>query len=379
MNFAAPVPLALYLHIPWCVKKCPYCDFNSHPLKGKAPEGQYIKALLNDLENDLPKVWGRRLVSIFIGGGTPSLFSARALDELLSGVRARLAFNPGIEITLEANPGTIERGQFADYKAIGINRVSLGVQSFNPRHLKLLGRIHQAEEAIRATEELHAAGYETFNLDIMHGLPEQSTAEALADLQQAISLKPYHISWYQLTLEPQTLFYAKPPALPPDETLAEIEAQGKRLLTEADFQQYEISAYGKPGHESKHNVNYWQFGDYLGIGAGAHGKITDMQHQNVVRSWKEKHPYTYQQGKYLSGEKIIDDAEMPFEFMLNALRLKAGFTVQLFAERTGLPISAIATPLQQAYQKGLLERVGDTIRATQQGYLFLNDTINLFL
>jgi len=379
VKFTTTIPLSLYIHIPWCVKKCPYCDFNSHPVKDKVPEDRYIDALLKDLELDLPKVWGRRLISIFIGGGTPSLFSAKSLDRLLAGIRARLPFNPSIEITLEANPGTIERGQFQEYKAIGINRISVGVQSFNPKHLKILGRIHQADEAIRAVEELHAAGYETFNLDIMHGLPEQTVEEALADLSQAIALKPFHLSWYQLTLEPQTLFYAQPPTLPLDDTLAEIEKQGKDLLASAGLQQYEISAFCQPGHESLHNLNYWQFGDYLGIGAGAHGKITDMSLQTVTRYWKEKHPHTYLNQQFLAGEKIIDDSEMPFEFMMNILRLRSGFDAQLFTERTGLPLSTIESKLQQAYAKGLLERVGDVVRCTPRGALFLNDTISLFM
>lgn len=374
------IPLSLYIHFPWCVQKCPYCDFNSHALKTDLPEAIYIQALLADLEQDLPLVWGRRIISIFMGGGTPSLFSANALDTLLQGIRARLPFVNGIEITLEANPGTIEHGRFADYKAIGINRISLGAQSFNPQHLKQLGRIHNQNDIYRAVDELRHAGLENFNLDIMHGLPGQTAAQAEQDIEQAIQLKPTHISWYQLTLEPNTLFYAKPPVLPGEAVLADIETVGKARLAQAGYEQYEISAYSQPGKQSVHNLNYWQFGDYLGIGAGAHGKVTTMATGEVTRRWKQKHPKAYldPERPFVGGEQVIEQAVLPLEFMLNALRLNGGFSIEQFESYTGLPLQRIVEPLQAGYDKQLLVRQGDRITTTALGQRFLNDTLQLF-
>lgn len=376
------IPLALYIHIPWCIRKCPYCDFNSHQAASHLPEKQYVQALLKDLSQELPFIWGRRLESIFIGGGTPSLFSAESIDELLAGIRALLPFRPNIEVTLEANPGTFEQEKFKDFRAAGINRLSVGIQSFNPRQLQALGRVHNQAEALKAAELASYAGFDNFNLDLMFGLPQQTIEEALADLQQAIHLKPTHLSWYQLTLEPNTLFYKHPPLLPDDDLLVDIQEAGQALLQQAAYTHYEVSAYAQAGRECRHNLNYWQFGDYLGIGAGAHGKITDALGQ-VTRHQKYRQPAQYLQqvdlGQARSDTQTLSPTDLKFEFMLNALRLKSGFDLALFTERTGLAAETLQAPLAFAEQQGWLTIQQNQIKTTELGWQFLNTVIQLFL
>ena len=383
-NFTALPPLSLYVHIPWCVRKCPYCDFNSHSSgSNKLPEKEYIASLFADLEHDLPEVWGRPVQSIFIGGGTPSLFSAEAMDELIAGLRMRLALEPMAEITLEANPGTVETGKFAEFKAAGINRLSIGCQSFNNDYLDKLGRIHNSQNAINAAESAHAAGFDNFNLDLMFGLPGQTTQTAMADIKQAIALSPSHISHYQLTIEPNTLFHHSPPVLPEDETSWSIQEQCENLLADAGYGHYEISAHAKAGKQCQHNLNYWQFGDYLGIGAGAHAKISSAAEQNITRSWKHKHPDKYlaaaKTKEHISGTSVLSRQDVAFEFMMNTLRLKQGFSKTLFAERTGLPIHQISKALDLAEQRQLLTHDLSTIQPTEHGWHFLNDLIAIFL
>lgn len=382
-NFTALPPLSLYIHIPWCVRKCPYCDFNSHENKQGIPEKEYVTALLSDLEQDLPAVWGRQIQSIFIGGGTPSLFSADALDELLCGVRARLPFPPDTEVTLEANPGTVESGKFKEYRALGINRLSIGIQSFNDDALQRIGRIHGRQEAIRAAELAHDAGFDNFNLDLMFGLPHQSQAQALDDLQTAIALEPTHLSHYQLTLEPNTAFHHQPPTLPEDETLWSMQEACHEALDKHGFQHYEVSAFGKPGRHCQHNLNYWQFGDYLGIGAGAHGKISNAQFQTITRTSKQRHPQAYLDNastdERLSSSQELNANDVGFEFMLNALRLREGFAPHLFSEHTGLPINQIEKALKAAEEKELLQWDIQQIKPTQQGRNYLNDLVGLFM
>jgi putative oxygen-independent coproporphyrinogen III oxidase len=375
-------PLSLYVHIPWCVKKCPYCDFNSHGLKGALPERAYVDALLKDLDQDLSRVRGRVIQTVFFGGGTPSLFQAESIGRFLEGVRARLGLASDAEITLEANPGTVERGRFAAYKGAGVTRLSIGVQSFDPKKLEVLGRIHSSEEATRAAEEAHAAGLSNFNLDLMYGLPKQELGEALKDLEQAVALKPAHISHYQLTLEPNTLFAAHPPLLPEDETVWAMQQACQAYLAEQGYRQYEISAYARPGREARHNLNYWRFGDYLGIGAGAHGKLTDDAGA-VTRLWKLKHPDAYLESagtpKSLGGVSRVAEEELAFEFMLNRLRLVEGFSREGFEAATGLPIGHIDAELKQAMEKGLLEPTPDGWKVTPQGHNYLNDLQSSFL
>lgn len=373
-------PLALYVHIPWCVRKCPYCDFNSHAAGPELPEEAYVDALLADLEADLSAAQGRELVSIFLGGGTPSLFSARALDRLLQGVNQRLTFTRDIEITLEANPGTFEQEKFADYRRLGINRLSIGVQSFQTAQLQALGRIHDGNEAIRAAEMARRAGFDNFNLDLMHGLPGQDVAGALADLRQAIALEPTHLSWYQLTLEPNTLFWSQPPEIPEDDLLWDIQEAGQALLAAEGFVQYETSAYARDGRRARHNLNYWTFGDFLGIGAGAHAKLSDP-HGHIRRTWKTRLPKDYldPDKRFQAGERLLEAAELPFEFMMNALRLTGGVPAELFAQRTGLPLAAIAEPCAAARAAGLLENDPPLLRPTARGQLFLNDLLQHFL
>ena len=381
-NFTSLPPLALYIHLPWCVRKCPYCDFNSHQAPDTLPETEYVDALLRDLEQELPLIWGRPIVSIFFGGGTPSLFSAEALDRLFSGLRARLKLLPDIEITLEANPGTVEAGRFREFRALGINRLSIGVQSFQDEQLAALGRIHGGREAIAAAEAAHAAGFTDFNLDLMHGLPRQTVESGMADVRQAIALAPTHISYYQLTLEPNTLFHARPPALPDDELLADIEEAGQALLAEACYAQYEVSAYAREGFRCAHNLNYWEFGDYVGIGAGAHGKLTLPAEQRILRRARVKNPRDYQT---LAGsaaayeEEATPPREAAFEFMLNALRLKEGFAPHLFQERAGIPLGLINEQLQQAEGQGLLEWGLQRVAPTPHGWRYLNDLMQCFL
>ena len=383
LQFTENPPLALYIHLPWCVEKCPYCDFNSHGLKGNAvPERDYIDALLRDVERELPLIWGRPIETIFMGGGTPSLFSPEAIDRLMCGLRALLDLRFCREVTLEVNPGTEMAGHLTDYRAIGVTRVSIGVQSFNERHLKKLGRIHDRKAAFRAIEAAHDAGLNSFNIDLMFGLPEQSAEEALTDLQTAISLQPPHLSWYQLTLEPNTPFAAHPPVLPDDDTMDQMQEPGIAALHEAGLIQYEVSAYARENHQCQHNLNYWEFGDYLGIGAGAHGKITLAAENRIERRMRVRHPSAYlaQAGtdEALTAHSIPTD-ELPFEFMLNALRLTEGFEVPLFAARTGLPIKVISDTLHQLEKEELIRWDITRIAPTPRGTRYLNDVLLRFL
>ncbi|XXE98844.1 radical SAM family heme chaperone HemW [Pseudomonas sp. D3-10] len=373
-------PLALYIHIPWCVRKCPYCDFNSHTASPQLPEEEYVDALLADLDQDLHGVHGRPLSSIFFGGGTPSLFSAQALGRLLRGVEARIPFAPDIEITLEANPGTFEQEKFVAYRALGINRLSIGIQSFQQAKLQALGRIHNGDEAVRAAGMARQAGFDNFNLDLMHGLPDQSLEDALSDLRQAIALKPTHLSWYQLTLEPNTVFWNQPPILPEDDTLWDIQEAGQALLAEHGYAQYEVSAYAQPGRAARHNLNYWSFGDFIGIGAGAHGKLSHPDGR-IVRTWKTRLPKDYLNPakRFLAGEKSLANEELPFEFLMNALRLTEGVAAQLYPQRTGLSLESLADGRREAEQSGLLQVEPSRLVATERGQLFLNDLLQKFL
>ena len=373
-------PLALYIHIPWCVRKCPYCDFNSHTASPVLPEQEYVDALLADLDQDLHAVYGRELTSIFFGGGTPSLFSAEALGRLLKGVEQRIPFAADIEITLEANPGTFEQEKFVAYRKLGINRLSIGIQSFQQEKLEALGRIHNGDEAVRAAGMARQAGFDNFNLDLMHGLPDQSLDDALSDLRQAIALKPTHISWYQLTLEPNTVFWNQPPVLPEDDTLWDIQEAGQALLAEHGYAQYEVSAYAQAGRPARHNLNYWSFGDFIGIGAGAHGKLSHPDGR-IVRTWKTRLPKDYLNPakSFQAGEKSLSNDEMPFEFLMNALRLTAGVESRLYPERTGLSLETLAEGRREAEQSGLLQVEPSRLAATERGQLFLNDLLQQFL
>ena len=377
------IPLALYIHIPWCIRKCPYCDFNSHQKRDETlPETAYVNALIDDLEHDLAGLNAKNISSIFFGGGTPSLFSPEAIQKILTAVSTRIPYaNPTIEITLEANPGTFERGKFEEFRSAGINRLSIGVQSFQNDKLQALGRIHDQHAAIKAAETAHTAGFNSFNIDLMYGLPQQTLHDAISDIQTALSLAPPHLSWYQLTLEPNTLFYNQPPPLPPDDTLADMQERCQAMLADAGLQQYEISAYSKPEHQCQHNLNYWEFGDYLGIGAGAHGKLTDVHSKKISRTWKKKHPKNYLDASqpYLEGTSVISEHELPFEFMLNALRLYKPIPLSLFETRTGLSVDVIEKKLQNAKNKGLLHDDALFIRPTELGYRFLNDLISGFI
>ena len=380
----APVPLSLYVHVPWCVQKCPYCDFNSHGLRGGLPEADYVAALIADMEAALPLVWGRRVVSVFFGGGTPSLLSGEAVDTLLAALRARLPLVYGAEITLEANPGTAESGKFAAFRAAGVNRLSLGIQSFNPAHLKALGRIHDAQEACRAIE-LAARHFDSFNLDLMYGLPQQTMTQALADLEQALTFAPSHLSCYQLTLEPNTAFAAAPPALPDPDRCADMQEAIEARLADAGYTHYETSAFAQPGKQCRHNRNYWTFGDYLGIGAGAHSKLTvpTPDGRRILRQMRWKLPKQYlvqvAAGRPIQDEFDVAAEELPFEFMMNALRLNQGFETALFAERTGLSLEGIENTLRQAEQDGLIERTPGCIAPTRHGQRFLNRLLERFL
>ncbi|WP_439860122.1 radical SAM family heme chaperone HemW [Pseudomonas sp. MBLB4136] len=373
-------PLALYIHIPWCVKKCPYCDFNSHAAGPTLPEQAYVDALLADLDEELPQVHGRPLTSIFFGGGTPSLFSAQALGRLLEGVERRVPFAPDIEITLEANPGTFEQAKFAAYRALGINRLSIGVQSFQADKLQALGRIHNGVEAVRAADMARAAGFDNFNLDLMHGLPNQSLDDALDDLRTAIAQAPTHLSWYQLTLEPNTVFWSQPPTLPEDDILWDIQEAGQALLAEHGYAQYEVSAYAQPDRAARHNLNYWTFGDFLGIGAGAHAKLSSPQGV-IKRSWKTRLPKDYLDAgkRFSAGERLLEADELPFEFLMNVLRLTDGVASELFSARTGLPLALLAGARTEAERRGLLHRDPARLSATREGQLFLNDLLQHFL
>ncbi|AFM31546.1 MULTISPECIES: radical SAM family heme chaperone HemW [Stutzerimonas stutzeri subgroup] len=373
-------PLAAYVHIPWCVRKCPYCDFNSHSAGPELPEDAYVAALLADLRADLEHVGDRRLTSIFFGGGTPSLFSAKALAAIIDGLERLVGFSEDIEITLEANPGTFEQAKFRDYRQLGINRLSIGVQSFQADKLKALGRIHDGDEAIRAADMARAAGFDNFNLDLMHGLPNQSLEDALSDLRIAIAQQPTHLSWYQLTLEPNTVFWSQPPQLPEDDILWDIQEAGQTLLAEHGYRQYETSAYAQPGRQARHNLNYWTFGDFLGIGAGAHAKFSHADGR-ILRSWKTRLPKDYLDPAkaFRAGEKLLAADELPFEFLMNVLRLTDGVPAVLFTQRTGLPLDVLAKPRRDAEARGLLSADPARLVATPRGQLFLNDLLQSFL
>jgi putative oxygen-independent coproporphyrinogen III oxidase len=382
--------LALYVHMPWCVRKCPYCDFNSHQLKSAAPDSAYIDALIRDFDLELPRLQGRRIDTVFFGGGTPSLFQPEDFSRLLGALRQRIAFGDEVEVTLEANPGTIERGRFAGYRDAGINRVSLGAQTFSPRALEVLGRIHSADDTHRAVAELRAANLDNFNLDLMYALPQQTFEQALEDVRTACSLGPAHISYYQLTLEAGTVFHTRPPELPDEDAAWQIQTAGQRLLADAGYVQYEVSAYAREGARCRHNLNYWLFGDYLGIGAGAHGKLSFALPQRILRTVKPKQPREYQEqvrraaagglgGAAVGESSLIAAADLPFEFMLNALRLNEGFTVGDYGRRTGLGMGSVEARLAAGQARGLLSNQADTWRPTELGRRFLNDLQASFL
>ncbi len=380
-EFTVLPPLSLYIHLPWCVKKCPYCDFNSHTFESGLPEEEYINSLIVDLEFQLPSIWGRRIVSVFIGGGTPSLFSAVSIQKIMNTLRSHLNCLPNMEVTMEANPGTVEQEKFNGFFAAGINRLSIGVQSFEDEKLQALGRIHNASEALNAVAVARQAGFENINLDLMFGLPGQSAEQGLNDLQQAIDLKPQHISWYQLTIEPNTFFYSHPPMTPDDDNIWQLQQQGQKLLADAGYHQYEISAYAKTNKQCAHNLNYWQFGDYLALGAGAHGKISRADTGEISRYWQLRKPEDYMQASAknkTSGQEVLETQQIIFEFMLNALRLRQGFAIETFELASGLNAQLIVAQCEQAIEAGLLEKTADGYAATPQGYLFLNDLINMF-
>ncbi|NIG16682.1 radical SAM family heme chaperone HemW [Pantoea sp. Cy-640] len=371
-------PLSLYIHIPWCVQKCPYCDFNSHALKGEVPHSEYVQHLLNDLDQDLPLTAGREVRTIFIGGGTPSLLSSEAMQQLMDGVRARLPLAADVEITMEANPGTVEADRFSGYQRAGINRISIGVQSFSPQKLTRLGRIHGPDEAVRAAQLAAGLGLRSFNLDLMHGLPDQSLEEALDDLRQAIALNPPHLSWYQLTIEPNTLFGSRPPVLPDDDALWDIFEQGHQLLSAAGYQQYETSAYAKPGYRCEHNLNYWRFGDYLGIGCGAHGKLTQPDGR-IVRTVKTRHPRGFMKGNYLDKQHDVPDEDKPFEFFMNRFRLLEAAPRADFQRYTGLDEAVIRPQIDAAIAAGYVQEQPEHWQITEKGKLFLNSLLELFM
>lgn len=375
------MPISLYIHIPWCVRKCPYCDFNSHKSPEHLPEENYITALLEDLKSDLQRFPRKTIDSIFIGGGTPSLFSATAYDTLFSNLRPLLPFAENIEITLEANPGTVEQHRFSDYRALGINRLSLGVQSFNATHLKTLGRIHDDKQAHRAIESARNAGFDNINIDIMHGLPNQTITEGLNDLKTALAHQPEHLSWYQLTLEPNTVFYKKPPTLPSEDECYKLEEEGFGLLDANQFKRYEISAFCQENKPARHNLNYWLFGDYYGIGAGAHGKLTTTNNQQIFRTRKHRQPSDYLNPNkpYLSAIHPVSAPELIFEFMLNTTRLHQAIPHDLFTERTGLSFQLLKPNLLVAQTKGLIEIDSLCWQITPFGRQFTNDLQALFL
>jgi putative oxygen-independent coproporphyrinogen III oxidase len=379
-GLAAPPPLALYVHWPWCVKKCPYCDFNSHEAKAEVDEAAYLAALIADLEAALPHIWNRPITSIFIGGGTPSLMSAETADALLAAIRMRVPLHADAEITLEANPGTAEAEKFKAFRAAGVNRLSLGIQSFNDEKLKALGRIHDSHEA-RLAIDLALTHFDRVNLDLMYALPQQSLAEAEHDIDNAIASGASHLSAYHLTLEPNTPFHHTPPPLPDDDLSADMQEMIEAKLAAAGFSHYETSAFAKPGEQCRHNLNYWAFGDYLGIGAGAHSKLSN--HADIWREARHRHPRAYMSGAmcgdFISARQTISAPDLPGEFMMNALRLTNGFPLRLFTERTGLPLTTIEKSALAARRDGLLETVEDTLRPTQQGQRFLNQLLARFL
>jgi putative oxygen-independent coproporphyrinogen III oxidase len=374
------IPLSLYIHIPWCVRKCPYCDFNSHENKDNFKEELYVKALLLDLDEQLPKIQNRPLVSIFFGGGTPSLFSPESIANILQGVQQRLTFDNNIEITLEANPGTVDEARFKGFRDAGVNRLSLGLQSLQDEKLKALGRIHNREYALRAIQSAKNAGFKNFNLDIMHGLPNQSVEDAMQDLKDALQFNPPHFSWYQLTIEPNTFFHYQPPVLPVDDILFDIQEEGKKIIAEYGLKQYEVSAYAKEHQRCKHNVNYWEFGDYLGIGAGAHSKLTDAS-GTIHRHWQVKNPKDYLDPtkSFTASTSTLTQKDIIFEFMLNALRLNDGVSFELFTARTALHKDNLDSILSKAKSKKLLTDVADYLQPTPHGQRFLNDLTSMFL
>ncbi|PPU39453.1 radical SAM family heme chaperone HemW [Xanthomonas arboricola] len=379
-----PPPLSLYVHLPWCVRKCPYCDFNSHAAKGVLPFEDYVDALIRDLDADLSLVWGRVVHSVFFGGGTPSLFPPEAIDRFLQAAAARLRFAPNLEITLETNPGTAEHGRFDGYRAAGVNRLSFGVQTFDDVALQRLGRIHDSAQAERAIKLAQDAGYDNFNIDLMYALPEQTLAQAERDLERAFALQPAHLSHYQLTLEPNTVFFARPPkGIPDDDAAWDIQEHCQRLLAEAGYAQYEVSAYARSGRQCAHNLNYWRFGDYLGIGAGAHGKISSGAEQHVLRRWKHKHPQSYLASAgstaSIGGDEIVPRERLPFEYMLNLLRLHEGFGLSDFEVSTGLEASVIEVPVTRAIAQGWMTRQDGRVVPTELGRRFTNDVVELFL
>ncbi len=373
-------PLSLYIHFPWCIQKCPYCDFNSHAVKTGIPEMQYVEALLADLHTDLalfdePPTIG----SLFMGGGTPSLFSPEALRYLLDGVRRQVILSADCEITLEANPGTFESAKFQAFRALGINRLSIGIQSFNDKHLKKLGRVHNATEALNAVEIALNAGFDNLNLDLMFGLPEQTETEALADIEAAAALRPTHISFYQLTLEPNTYFYKFPPKLPEDDSLFALQTACQQMLAERGYSQYEISAYAKTGFQSRHNRNYWQFGDYLGIGAGAHGKISRLLPDKILRTTKPKSPERYLQNPAATSIESISPRQLPLEFVMNHLRLKTGFSLRDYSAATGLPPNSLEPALTACIEQGLLLKQDEQVCCSESGWDFLDEVLEKFI
>jgi oxygen-independent coproporphyrinogen-3 oxidase len=380
LNFKALPPLSLYIHIPWCVRKCPYCDFNSHEARGAFPEKEYVAALVRDLEMALPQIWGRKVYTVFFGGGTPSLLSGESITEILRNVRMLLPLDINAEITLEANPGTVEASKFAAFRDAGVNRLSMGIQSFNDAHLQALGRIHSADEARRAIE-IAQQHFDNFNLDLMYALPKQTLEEALQDVRTALTFTPNHLSCYHLTLEPNTLFHRNPPPLPDDDASSDMQQHIETLLAEHGYEHYETSAFAQPNRRAKHNVNYWKFGDYLGIGAGAHSKLSFPD--KIIRQARYKQPQAYMQqvakDAPIQTENQVTRDELPFEFMMNALRLNEGFDATLFNERTSLSLLNIQRELNEAEQRGLLFRDHQRIAPTKQGQRFLNDLLEMFL
>jgi oxygen-independent coproporphyrinogen-3 oxidase len=379
-------PLSLYVHLPWCVRKCPYCDFNSHEYRGAGapPFDAYVEALVADLEHDLPLAWGRTVHSVFFGGGTPSLFPPEAIDDFLQRASARLRIAPEAEITLETNPGTAEHGRFEGYRAAGVNRLSFGIQSFDDGCLQRLGRIHDSGEAVAAVRMARDAGFDDFNIDLMYALPGQDLAMAADDVRRAIALEPTHLSHYQLTLEPNTVFAARPPEGIPDHDAAfDIQEHCQAILADAGYAQYETSAYARPGRQCAHNLNYWRFGDYLGIGAGAHGKLTSPAEGTILRRWKVKHPTAWLAAagrpEAIGGDEFLEPARRPFDYMLNALRLNEGFMLSAFEARTGVPRAAIAGELAEAFLRGWIDSDGERVVPTELGRRFANDAISLFL
>ncbi len=380
VRFTVLPPLSVYVHVPWCVRKCPYCDFNSHEVKGAVPESEYVAALTADLEIALPQVWGRKVYTVFFGGGTPSLLSARAIDDILAAIRARLPVAPDAEVTLEANPGALEAEKFAAFRAAGINRLSIGIQSFEPRHLRALGRIHDDRQARRAVEMAQAT-FDNFNLDVMYGLPDQTLEQARADIETAASCGASHLSAYHLTIEPNTYFHRFPPPLPADDLAADMQEMVENILASRGYLNYETSAFARPSSECRHNLNYWCFGDYLGIGAGAHGKISLPD--RILREVRVRHPRAYLeaagQGRQVEAVNVVAPRDLPFEFMMNALRLSGGFPVRLFEERTGLPLGVALSGLDAAEARGFIVRDHERVAPTVLGRRFLNDALQVFL